>query len=53
VARDPNSIRFIIIGGIIARGRKVPPIINRRGCNPDRWRSNKNPEMATVVSTPG
>jgi hypothetical protein len=56
VARDPNSIRFIIIGGIIARGRVitrgriVSPIINRRGCNPDRWRSNKNPEMTTVPS---
>jgi hypothetical protein len=53
VARDPNSIRFIIIGRVITRGRIVPPIINRRGGDPDRWRSNKNPEMATVVSTPG
>jgi len=53
VAWDPNSIRFIIIGGIIARGRVVPPIINRRGCNPDRWRRNKNSERATMMSMPG
>jgi len=56
VARDPNSIRFIIIarvitgGRVITRGGIVPPIINRRGGNPDRWRSNKDPEMATVPS---
>jgi hypothetical protein len=53
VPRDPNSIRFIIIGRIIGRGRVILPIINRRRCNPDRWRSNKNPEMATMMSVPG
>jgi hypothetical protein len=53
VPRDPNSIRFIIIGRIIGRGRVVPTIINRRGYNPDRWRGNKNSEMSAMISVPG
>ena len=53
VARDPNSIRLIIIGRVITGGRIVPSVINRRGSYPDRRRSKKDPEMAAMVSTPG
>jgi hypothetical protein len=53
MARNPNSIRLIIIGRVITGGRIGPSIINRRGCYPDRWRGKKDSEMAAMVSTPG
>jgi hypothetical protein len=55
VARDPNSIRLIIIGGVMVGRRIVPSIDDGRGTYPDRRRSNKNPKMAMAarMSTPG
>jgi hypothetical protein len=54
VARDPNTIRFIIIGRIITGWRIVSSVIDSRGPYPKRWRRwKKNPEMATMVSPPG
>ena len=58
VARDPHSIRLIIIGRVLIGRRIVPSIDDRRGTYPDRRWSNKNPKMAMAamaakMSTPG
>jgi hypothetical protein len=58
VARDPNSIRIIIIvtWSIVTGWGIIPSIINSRGAYPYRWGNNNNPEMAMAtveVSVPG
>jgi hypothetical protein len=53
VARNPNSIRRIIIGRIIVGGRIIPPMDDHRRTYADCGWTNEDPKMAMTASPGG